>query len=286
MLLTDVRLPSRIGQQWQYSGIDCLERCNDKKHFASYPHAIDYTYNSRGFRDAEWPQSLTELENCIWCVGDSFTVGIGSPHSHTWPSRLSHITSSRTINVSLDGASNNWIARMCERIAQEINPKRLVVMWTYTERRELPDSSLTDEQRRYQDVTATAEENLQNFWLCHQKTAALAPQAVHFCIPYFHSTWIRKQEIQKRWQNVRDPTWPMAAPDCVQALEDLPQHIRDELHHLHHCYHSIKESLYLQQLLQNKKITTFEPWDLARDGHHFDIVTADWVAQQAACCLG
>lgn len=282
MILPDLKLPSRIGQQWKYSGIDCAKHCVDKQHFARYPYAIEYEYNSRGFRDAEWPPSLTDLQNCIWCVGDSFTVGIGSPQSHTWPARLSHAANCRTINISLDGGSNTWIARTCERIVQEINPKRLVVMWSYTERRELPNANLTDEQRRCQDVTATAEENLQNFWGCYQKVIDLAPQSVHFCIPYFHKTLVCKQDL---WHKVSDPAWPNTAPDTLAALYSLPQYIRDELQNLHQCYHDLETSLALQQLLRNKKITTFEPQDLARDGHHFDTITADWIAQQVVTQL-
>ena len=81
-----------------------------------YLHPITYNYNSRGFRDQEWPDSMTELREATWCVGDSFTVGLGSPVTHTWPNVLQQTLQKKTINVSMDGASNNLIARKVLKI--------------------------------------------------------------------------------------------------------------------------------------------------------------------------
>ena len=67
------------------SGMDTLEECQDKDHYLSYTKDISYRYNSRGFRDHEWPEDLSDV---VWCVGDSFTVGIGQPFEETWPQLL------------------------------------------------------------------------------------------------------------------------------------------------------------------------------------------------------
>jgi hypothetical protein len=136
MILPDFVLPSRVNQCWKYNGIDSLESCLDKKHFESYPYDITYRYNSRGFRDTEWPDSIKELQSAIWCVGDSFTVGIGSPLEHTWPWILQKATQRRTINVSMDGASNMWIARKSLDIVNKIKPAHLIIQWSYISRRE------------------------------------------------------------------------------------------------------------------------------------------------------
>ena len=72
-------------------------------HFLSYDYPINYQHNSRGFRDSEWPN---DLDNIIWCVGDSFTKGLGAPVEHTWPSILQNKTNKRCLNVSINGASN------------------------------------------------------------------------------------------------------------------------------------------------------------------------------------
>jgi hypothetical protein len=136
MILPDFILPSRINQTWSYSGLDRFEFCLDKKHFESYPHAITYQYNSRGFRDAEWPDTVDKLKNAIWCVGDSFTVGLGSPIEHTWPYVLQQTLQKRTINISMDGASNNCIARKVLKILTQIQPELIVIHWSYLHRRE------------------------------------------------------------------------------------------------------------------------------------------------------
>ena len=131
--LPDLYLPSRANQQWDTSGIDSFETCLDQQHYQSYPHTIDYRYNSRGFRDAEWPN---DLSNVIWCIGDSFTVGLGSPLEHTWPCVLQQRTGRRTINVGLDGASNNWIARVAEAILTQFPDAIIVTYWSFLHRRE------------------------------------------------------------------------------------------------------------------------------------------------------
>jgi len=142
-VLTDLRLSSRANKVWSESGIDSWEKCLDRKHFSGYPHAIEYRYNDRGFRDQAWPD---DLKNAIWCIGDSFTVGIGQPFDHIWPQMLAKQSQTRTVNISMDGASNNWIARRTRDIMQQINPRHVIVMWSYDERREIPNQTLLDEK--------------------------------------------------------------------------------------------------------------------------------------------
>ena len=58
MILPDFILHSRVNARWDYSGMDSIKDCFNKKHFKNYPHTVKYVYNSRGFRDAEWPESI------------------------------------------------------------------------------------------------------------------------------------------------------------------------------------------------------------------------------------
>ena len=166
IILPDLVLPSRVNQCWEYSGLDSIEHCRDKNHFKQYPYPITYDYNSRGFRDQEWPESVEELKNAIWCVGDSFTVGLGSPIEHTWPWLLQKQTGRRVINISMDGASNNWIARRANLIQKEIAPDNIVIMWSYVHRREHQNSELDDEQRRICNITSSDIEDIDNFENC------------------------------------------------------------------------------------------------------------------------
>jgi hypothetical protein len=284
MILPDFVLPSRVNQTWSYSGLDCIEDCLDKKHFKSYPHDITYNYNSRGFRDLEWPSTIAKLKNSIWCVGDSFTVGVGSPFLHIWPCILQQTLDTRTINVSMDGASNMWIARKAVKILQDIAPAVMVIHWSYINRRE-------------QDMPTALD-----------------------------------QQWKKFYNNIRDPSWP----DCDRhELEQLPQHIIDEIELVHggwnnvvlpddrrlmhyflcsveddisntlDCINLVSQSAqhtrivhsfipnfvpdlfkgHIESMISGLVIPEIKPLDLARDGHHYDQLTSHYLVEQILLLL-
>ena len=103
-----------------------------------YKWPVNYKFNSRGFRDKEWPTNDQELKTAIWCVGDSTTVGTGSPINHTWCYQLEQQSSRRTINISMAAASNDWISRQVLKILDEITPETIVIQWSFIHRREKP----------------------------------------------------------------------------------------------------------------------------------------------------
>jgi len=128
-----LKIKDRIGvPDHKTSGIDTIEKCEDQEHFKSYPKDISYRYNSRGFRDNEWPDDLSDV---IWCVGDSFTVGIGQPFEETWPYLLERKLGKRCLNLGEDGCSNDTIALRTQEICKLYNPKLVVIMWSYLHRR-------------------------------------------------------------------------------------------------------------------------------------------------------
>lgn len=273
MILPDFVLSSRVNQCWQYSGIDCYEDCNDKRHFEAYPYTVEYQYNSRGFRDQEWPYSVEELKNSIWCVGDSFTVGLGSPIEHTWPWLLQQQTKLRTINVSMDGASNNWILRKVLKLVAEIKPKIIVVQWSYLYRDENYNTELSDEQRRqqYNDQTLllSSAQLLEKFVQLittveqHKNTTTI----IHSFIPGFHFSTTAQDE----WFKLSGPSWP-SLPQTTKSFSKLPTLVRDELR-MFGQYDIFR--LYTDLLTgMEKYVAEFVKQDLARDGHHYDLVTA------------
>jgi hypothetical protein len=285
-MLEDLVLPSRINQHWKFSGMDHIDHCFDKDHFLSYPHAITYNYNSRGFRDQEWPDSIQELENAVWCIGDSFTVGVGSPVEHTWPGCLSKITGRRVINVSMDGASNEWISRTAEKIIQAIRPGHLAIMWSYTHRREHPDFSLNDEMRRLHCSGLQAElldlaADWKNFVHCKEKVDLLTNSSVQFSVPGFHYD-PDAVDIHACWNEIRDKDWP-PAPNNLDELNSLPDWLLTELDKSHNCLTGIQQQLTKYMIMSAVQVDRL---DIARDGHHFDLITAEWVATRAAQQLG
>jgi len=128
-----------VGETILKYGIDSPEHIPD---FYNYPDKVEYQFNSKGFRDKEWPQLQSELTNTPWIFGDSFIVGLGQPENQRISSLLG------AINISMSGASNDWIARMCAQVIQDYQPRCIAVHWTYLQRREDPDTTKLDYERR------------------------------------------------------------------------------------------------------------------------------------------
>jgi hypothetical protein len=281
MILPDLVLPSRINQCWEYSGIDSIENCLDKNHFKQYPYPITYNYNGRGFRDQEWPDSGKELTDAIWCVGDSFTVGVGSPIEHTWPWLLQKQTGRRVINVSMDGASNNWIARKTALIQKEIAPKNIVVMWSYVHRREREDCNLDDENRKIYTLESTNLEDIVNLKNCVKiiKHKNLIQLAIPGYAPILN--------FQNSWNNIRGSDWPLLAPTTTDELMLLPDFVQCELKEDFKLWTELQQSIELSKVISSltNNIIDVNRLDLARDGHHFDVVTAQWVVDQTVSML-
>lgn len=119
-------------KELKHKGIDSIDKCINKTHFLNYNKNISYLYNSRGFRDNEWP---IDIENKIWCIGDSFTEGLGQPVNETWPKILEKQLNETCINVSENGCSNDLISLRIDYIKKNFNPKCIIVMWSYFWRR-------------------------------------------------------------------------------------------------------------------------------------------------------
>ena len=137
------------------SGMDTLEKCLDKDHYLSYTKDISYRYNSRGFRDHEWPEDLSDV---VWCVGDSFTVGIGQPFEETWPQVLGNKTGKRCINLGEDACSNDTMSLRSQEICKLYNPKLIVVMWSYFQRRRINNKNVHHDKTHFGN-----KEDMENF---------------------------------------------------------------------------------------------------------------------------
>jgi hypothetical protein len=282
MILPDFILHSRVNARWDYSGIDSIKDCLDKTHFKNYPHKVEYSYNSRGFRDAEWPNSIDELKNAIWCIGDSFTVGIGSPLEHTWPYLLQQQTGRRCINVSMDGASNEWIARKTQKIIKEINPTDIVIMWSYTHRREKKDNSLSDEARRmYSEMYVDGLEDFVNFKSCIESVNNQYNNIKHTAIPVaFEGSDLN--ELIKLYNDVKNVTWEFVVTN--DDFDNLPSNIVTELINDFKVYDRMLELSEMARIIDYCKsvhdLLEVERLDYARDYHHFDKLTSQWLIEQ------
>ena len=292
MILSDLVLETRVNQNWGISGIDSFDKCLNKQHFLNYPHPVEYQFNSRGFRDSEWPDSIEELQDAIWCVGDSFTVGIGSPYAFTWPQILSKATSRRCINVSMDGASNAWISRRARQIIQEINPTHMVILWSYFQRRELPDTRLSDELRRTmisEEFTFDSEyTDLLDFISCYYNVNSCSSSVRIFngTVPGCTSAWIISEinnnlnYVKQSWDNIKDPSWGSAPIDKID-FDLLPEHVKADVY-----AHAPDIPQYLEsygtwyKFVQSNQLLRLTNLDHARDYHHFDKITSEFFVQE------
>ena len=165
----------RINFSALYSGMDCAEDCFDKKHFENYTKKISYQYNSKGFRDDEWPD---DLSNVTWCLGDSFTVGIGQPFEETWPQLLSKKIKKPCINLGQDGCSNDTLSLRATELVKTFKPSQIIIMWSFFHRRRIND---IDEHFVAGDFGPI--EDLINFEEDYLKTKKLPTKILHIFIP-------------------------------------------------------------------------------------------------------
>ena len=93
----------------------------------------NYSFNSWGFRGPDYNQYIGQLVNI--CLGDSFTVNVGGPIEHSWPSQLAKHFSIPTINLGMDGAGNDAIYLVYQRACKLFNVNYTFVMYSYLHRR-------------------------------------------------------------------------------------------------------------------------------------------------------
>jgi hypothetical protein len=279
MILPDFVCPSRVNQCWEYTGIDTFEYCRDRSHFMSYPYKVLYQYNSRGFRDAEWPCHLSNLQSSIWCLGDSFTVGIGSPVEHTWPYVLQQHTRTRTINVSMDGASNNWITRKALQIIRDVEPKQLVIHWSYISRREqCIDQAIENYwQEFYQNIADPSWPS------CSWKDRHKLPSFIKDEIQTLHASWSQPHlDDEKRILQSINCTTEQDVENTLACI-DLVDSVATSTNIIHSFIPNFSpagQERFVQTRVKGTCIPEFIRLDWARDYHHYDIKTSRFFVEQ------
>lgn len=271
IVLDDLYISSQINLRTEFIGMDSIDYCNDKKWFGLYPHQVSYRFNSRGFRGEEWAGSD------IWCLGDSFTMGLGSPESHTWCSQL------KGTNVSMSGASNDWLARRALDIIEQVRPARLVIMWSFIERRELDVDTVAQKVWRefYQVIRDTQWPHDANFVDLPQKIQQEIAQKHHDPRIHINGNDISikidddarihqdyqasdQENIQNFADNIQKVA--LAMPTAIHAF--VPGFCRKDL------------ETQCRAVMPDRCLAITPKLDLARDGYHFDIKTSRWIAQE------
>lgn len=144
MLIDDFTLPGQRVRSCKYYGLDSPTKIRPKNpagRFEEYPvQDFDYQFNSWGFRGPEYDQFIGTPVNI--CVGDSFTVNLGGPIEHSWPSQLQEYFNIPTLNLGMDGAGNDAIRIVYDRAIKMFDVQHAFVMYSYFHRR-LVDNEFT-----------------------------------------------------------------------------------------------------------------------------------------------
>ncbi len=167
----------RAGKRIDRTGLDTHELCIDKQHFANYNKKITYEYNSRGFRDVEWP---VDFSDSICCIGDSYTEGLGQPFEETWPQLLQLKTGKTCINLGVNGASAESMRMRAESAVKTHKAKNVVIMWSFVHRRRIngKDMHYDDRGREGFNDKADLENFLHNFDLANKLEAKIVNTVV------------------------------------------------------------------------------------------------------------
>ena len=100
---------------------------------------VEYHLNSKGYRDVEW--SDDDLNDSIWCVGNSDVFGLGVANEHTWVRVLEKKSGIKTINLGIAGAAWDTIARIVACGLRRYKPRAVIVQTTTPDRREYISNS-------------------------------------------------------------------------------------------------------------------------------------------------
>jgi hypothetical protein len=264
-MLNDFVIFNRVNQKWRYSGMDSIDQCRDPDHFKSYPYSVEYNYNSRGFRDDEWPQDLTDA---VWCLGDSFTVGLGAPREHTWPYLLQQRIGHKCINLGMDGGSNNWMARRACEILNEQQPKLIIIHWSYLHRRE----------RTLADLWPEFYKNIKDDSWPNSPSLDQLPQVLQDEITGIHG-WpsIITDDQRTIWHtNATYEEDVVNTIDCINQVQSQAGQCKI-IHSFITDFVDADNRWPFFQLLKQMRfavIPEVKKIDLARDGYHYDIKTA------------
>ena len=140
----------RRSKELPYHGLDDPKHCKkDVDEFHKWPDGdkISYAFNSRGFRDEDWPDTIEEMRKAIWMVGDSFTMGMGIAYDQAYKRAMEKATGKRVIDISLDGTWPSWRRRIALKITREIQPELIFVHWGYIWRYKRKYRTLAQEVR-------------------------------------------------------------------------------------------------------------------------------------------
>jgi peptidoglycan/xylan/chitin deacetylase (PgdA/CDA1 family) len=180
--------------------LDIYERRSNQTHTCIHCYTgeeLPYScrYNSWGFRSNE-EYDQYEGTPVVLCLGDSFTVNQGDSVENSWPSLLEKQLETKCLNFGLDGAGNDTIKLIHDRIKERYKIVMTCVVYSYFHRR-LFDGQLIQIDSELQDNIKFFEKHmLENSiytfipeW-CWSKEEAMYIRSQHgACLPESYTLW-------------------------------------------------------------------------------------------------
>ena len=188
-----LHIPFYANLQSDSLGMDSRAHCYDRRRFDQHP-PVSYQFNQVGFRT----HSVDKFKrNAILVLGDSFTMGLGNNLPDRYTDILEQSLSHQVLNFSLNGASNDWIARKLQQLLQLFQPRAIVVHYTFSHRRERPQTDWYDDERTECEPLYSSQENYQNWFANFQTIQALAgdTKLVHSFISNWHDQPVDYAEL-------------------------------------------------------------------------------------------
>ena len=182
----------------RYANLSCSELGHDspthagQKFFMHEP--VQYQFNANGFRTHDFARLDS---NCVLVVGDSYTLGMGENINCCYTTIIEQQLGWPVFNISLNGASNDWIARRTKDMLDIVQPRAIVIHYTFSHRRERPRSDWHDDERTECEPSYSSEENYQNWFTNFQTIQALAGdiKLVHSFITNWHDQPVDYAEL-------------------------------------------------------------------------------------------
>lgn len=179
-LQQDLKIPFYANKECEYLGMDSPKHCFDKTHFRQFG-SVSYQFNEIGYRG----QSVETMHGReILVIGDSFTLGLGVNQSDRWSEQLGNLIGYPVLNFSLNGASNDWIARRTRDLLSWFDPPAIIIHWSFTHRRENARSDWFDDERTECEPKHSAEQNMDNW--SKNISSIQHPRIFHSAIPGWH----------------------------------------------------------------------------------------------------
>lgn len=174
-----------------YSGLQTDSLGMDSRQHSTNPYVFDqqtpitYQFNEIGFRTHSVKQMKSDA---ILVLGDSFTLGMGVNISNRYTDILEQQLSHQILNVSLNGASNDWIARTLVNLLKLFCPRAIVIHYTFSHRRERPCTDWHDNERTECEPFYSSAENFNNWVTNFNLICSTAGniKMIHSFIPNWH----------------------------------------------------------------------------------------------------